>query len=114
MSETIFSKILSGEIPADIVYEDEHAVAFQDVAPQAPVHLLVIPRKPLQSLHTASNDHVELLGHLLRVCSKVAEAAGLSANGYRVVTNVGIDGGQSVEHLHFHVLGGRALAWPPG
>lgn len=114
MSETIFSKILSGEIPADFVYEDEHAVAFKDVAPQAPVHLLVIPRKPLQSLHAASNDHAELLGHLLRVCSKVAEDAGLAAGGYRVVTNVGTDGGQSVEHLHFHVLGGRALAWPPG
>ena len=114
MSETIFAKILAGEIPADFVHEDEHAVAFRDVAPQAPVHLLVIPRKPLRSLHAATEEDAELLGHLLRVCSKVAEEAGLEAGGYRVVTNVGQDGGQSVEHLHFHVLGGRALAWPPG
>lgn len=114
MIETIFGKILAGEIPADFVYEDELAVAFRDVAPQAPVHILVIPRKPLVSLHSAEEGDAELLGHLLRVCSKVAEDAGLAASGYRVVTNVGKDGGQSVEHLHFHVLGGRALSWPPG
>jgi len=114
VSETIFSQILSGEIPVDYLYEDEHAVAFRDIAPQAPVHLLVIPRKPLKSLHAASADDTNLLGHLLQVCKEVAKRAGLEAGGYRVVTNVGTDGGQSVEHLHFHVLGGRALAWPPG
>lgn len=114
MPKTIFSKILNGEIPADIVYEDEHAIAFKDVAPQAPVHLLVIPRKPLESLHAAAWEDAHMIGHLLRVCSKVAEDAGLTSGGYRVVTNVGEDGGQTVEHLHFHVLGGRALAWPPG
>ena len=114
MSDTVFSRILAGEIPTEFVYEDEHAVAFRDVNPQAPVHLLVIPRKPLTSLHAADDAEAALLGHLLRVCSKVAEEAGLAADGYRVVTNVGSDGGQSVEHLHFHVLGGRALAWPPG
>lgn len=114
MNDTIFGRILAGEIPADFVHEDELAVAFHDVAPQAPVHILVIPRKPLASMHAAEPCDAELLGHLLQVCSKVAEDAGLPANGYRVVTNVGKDGGQSVEHLHFHVLGGRALAWPPG
>jgi len=114
VSETIFSKILSGEIPVDYFYEDEHAVAFRDIAPQAPVHLLVIPRKPLKSLGAASADDTNLIGHLLQVCKEVAKKAGLAADGYRVVTNVGTDGGQSVEHLHFHVLGGRAFAWPPG
>ena len=114
MGDTIFGRILAGEIPAELVYEDDLAIAFHDVAPQAPVHILVIPRKPLTSLHAAEQGDAELLGHLLRVCSKVAEDAGLAADGYRVVTNVGADGGQTVEHLHFHVLGGRALAWPPG
>ncbi|MGB0951884.1 MAG: histidine triad nucleotide-binding protein [Planctomycetota bacterium] len=114
MPENVFTKILKGEIPADIVYEDEHAIAFKDVAPQAPVHLLVIPRKPLESLHAAAWEDAHMVGHLLRVCSKVAGDAGLAEGGYRVVTNVGADGGQTVEHLHFHVLGGRALAWPPG
>ena len=111
---TIFQKIIDREIPADIVYEDEHSIAFKDVAPQAPVHLLVIPRKPLESLHTADSEDTHMIGHLLRVCSKVAEDAGLMGGGYRVVTNVGEGGGQTVPHLHFHVLGGRALAWPPG
>lgn len=114
VSETIFSQILSGKIPVDYLYEDEHAVAFHDIAPQAPVHFLVIPRKPLKSLHAASTSDTNLIGHLLQVCKEVAENAGLEAGGYRVVTNVGTDGGQSVEHLHFHVLGGRPLAWPPG
>jgi len=114
MPDTVFAKILAGEIPADFVHEDEHAVAFRDVAPQAPVHLLVIPRKPLTSVAAAQEEDAELLGHLLAVCRKVARAAGLEDGGYRVVTNVGNDGGQSVEHLHFHVLGGRALGWPPG
>lgn len=114
MTDTIFSKILAGEIPADFVHQDELCVAFEDIAPQAPVHILVIPRKPLTSLHAATKDDGELLGHLLRICSKVAQAAGLAEDGYRVVTNIGEDGGQAVEHLHFHVLGGRSLTWPPG
>ena len=114
MPDTVFGKILSGEIPADFVHEDEHAVAFRDVSPQAPVHLLVIPRKPLTSVAAAGEEDAALLGHLLAVCRKVAREAGLEEGGYRVVTNVGEDGGQSVEHLHFHVLGGRAMRWPPG
>jgi histidine triad (HIT) family protein len=114
MTDTIFAKILSGEIPAERVYEDDLAVAFRDISPQAPTHILVIPRSYLCSLaHTGPADS-ELLGHLLWVCSKVAELEGLTEDGYRVVTNIGKNGGQAVMHLHFHVLGGRAMAWPPG
>jgi len=114
MAETIFSKILAGEIPADVVYEDEHAFAFRDISPQAPSHVLVIPRQPITSLADAASASPELLGHLMQVCAKVAKLEGLDAAGYRVVTNIGEHGGQTVHHLHFHVLGGRALQWPPG
>lgn len=112
-SDTIFSKIIRKEIPAKIVYEDEWALAFHDVSPKAPVHLLVIPKQPIVSVADIEVEQEAMIGHLLRVCRIVAEQAGL-AQGYRVVTNVGADGGQSVPHLHFHVLGGRALSWPPG
>lgn len=111
---SIFQKIIDRQIPADIVYEDELCLAFRDIQPQAPVHLLVIPKKPIKSLNEAGSDDASLLGHLLMICQKVAGLEGLKANGYRVVTNIGGDGGQSVFHLHFHVLGGRALSWPPG
>jgi len=111
---TIFAKILAGEIPADIVYQDEQAIAFKDANPQAPVHLLVIPRKALRSVHAAVAEDTRLLGHLLQVCRQVAAEAGLAEDGYRVVANIGPDGGQSVDHLHFHVLGGRKMTWPPG
>jgi histidine triad (HIT) family protein len=114
MTETIFSKILSGEIPADRVYQDDLAVAFRDISPQAPTHILVIPRIYLRNLADATEADSELLGHLMMVCAKVAKQEGLTENGYRVVTNVGQDGGQAVMHLHLHVLGGRAMAWPPG
>ena len=114
MNDTVFGKILRGEVSADLVYEDERAIAFRDISPKAPVHVLVIPRKAIVSLSHAMAEDAELLGHLLRVCAKVADAEGLSEGGYRVVTNIGEEGGQSVFHLHFHVLGGRALQWPPG
>ena len=113
MSETIFSKIINREIPADIVYEDDLALAFKDINPQAPVHILVIPKKPLPKLADASTEDQALLGHLLLTAKKVAEQAGLG-NGYRVVINTGEDGGQTVYHLHLHILGGRPLQWPPG
>jgi len=112
-TETIFSKIISREIPADIVYEDNLALAFKDIHAQAPVHIVVIPKKPIPSLADAeSHDHA-LLGHLLLTAKRVAEEAGLK-NGYRVVINTGDDGGQTVHHLHLHILGGRQLNWPPG
>lgn len=111
---TVFDKILSREIPADIVYEDEQALAFRDIAPQAPVHVLVIPKERIVRVGEASAEQAGLLGHLLWVCGEVARKEGIEASGYRVVTNHGSHGGQSVDHLHFHVLGGRALSWPPG
>lgn len=110
----IFCKIVDGQIPAKALYRDERAVAFADLHPQAPTHFLVIPTKHLVSLATATSDDAALLGHLFDVCRKVAAEAGLAESGYRVVTNVGSDGGQSVFHLHLHVLGGRPLSWPPG
>ena len=113
MSDTIFGKIIRREIPADIVYEDDLALAFKDVTPQAPTHILVIPKKPIPQLAASTADDQALLGHLLLTAKKVAEQAGLS-NGYRVVINNGADGGQSVDHLHLHILGDRQMQWPPG
>lgn len=112
-AKTLFQKIIDREIPADLVYEDELALAFRDVRPQAPVHVLVIPKRPLRNLAEIEDEDAALLGHLQRVIRDVAAQLGLE-NGYRVVLNVGPDGGQTVDHLHYHVLGGRALGWPPG
>ncbi|NJM64933.1 MAG: histidine triad nucleotide-binding protein [Acaryochloris sp. RU_4_1] len=112
-SETIFSKILRQEIPADIVYEDEWAIAFRDVNPQAPIHILIIPKKPIPRLSEADNTDQELLGHLLLTVQSIAQQLQLS-QGFRVVINNGKDGGQTVDHLHLHLLGGRSLQWPPG
>ncbi len=111
---TIFGKILSKEIPAKFVYEDELCVAFHDVQPQAPVHILVIPRKPIGSLAQLGSEDQALLGHIMITIAKIARKQGLDPTGYRVVTNIGSDGGQSVGHLHFHILGGRQMSWPPG
>jgi histidine triad (HIT) family protein len=109
---TIFQKIIDGEIPAQKVYEDGELLAFRDVAPQAPFHVLVIPKKPIRSLAEAAAGDGALLGKLLLAAAQVARDAGVE--GYRVVTNIGEDGGQSVLHLHLHVLGGRRMSWPPG
>ena len=111
---TVFAKILAGDIPAEIVYEDEHVVAFQDIAPVAPTHVVVIPRKPLASVADASPEDATLLGRLLLAGAQVARDLGLEEDGYRMVTNVGRDGGQSVFHLHVHLVGGRPFGWPPG
>jgi histidine triad (HIT) family protein len=113
MSETIFSKIIRKEIPADIVYEDDLALAFRDVHPQAPVHILIIPKQPIESIDQANDSDAALLGHLLLIVKRVAAQEGL-AKGYRVVINTGEDGGQTVFHLHLHLLGKRAMTWPPG
>lgn len=114
MAETIFSKIIAREIPADIVYEDDQVLAFRDVAPQAPTHVIVIPKKPLTNLLDAAPEDTLLLGRLLQAAVHVARTLGIAEDGFRVVANVGPDGGQSVDHLHLHVLGGRHLTWPPG
>lgn len=114
MSEkTIFKRIIDGEIPAEIVKESDDCLAFQDVSPQAPVHVLVIPKKEIRSLADLTDEDQALMGRLMMFIKDVAAELNLQA-GYRVVTNVGSDGGQSVPHLHFHILGQRALAWPPG
>ena len=112
-AKTIFKRIIDKEIPAQIVYEDEHCLAFRDVNPQAPVHVLVIPRAEIPSLAQATADDSALLGHLLSAVRVIAEQLKL-ANGYRVIINCGPDGGQTVDHLHLHLLGGRRLDWPPG
>lgn len=112
MADTIFGKIARGEAEAKIVYEDDQAVAFHDLNPQAPVHVLVIPREPIAKLADAGAEHASLLGHLLLAANRVAAQLGLS--DYRVVVNNGAGAGQSVFHLHLHVIGGRPLKWPPG
>ena len=112
-TETIFSKIIKKEIPADIVYEDDLALAFRDVKPQAPVHILVIPKQAIAKISDAEIQDQTLLGHLLLVCGKVAKEQGLE-NGFRLVINNGDDGGQTVYHLHIHILGKRFMQWPPG
>ena len=109
---TIFSKIIDGDIPADVVWDDAECLAFRDINPAAPTHILVIPKKPLVNLADARDDDAALLGHLLRVAAQVAAQEGLK--DYRVVTNNGAGAGQSVFHLHLHVIGGRDLSWPPG
>lgn len=114
MTDTIFGKIARGEIPADLVYEDEDLVVFRDISPQAPVHLLVIPRKPIPTLNDAVPEDAELLGKLLLAAARAAREAGIAERGYRTVVNCNAAAGQAVFHLHLHVLGGRPLQWPPG
>jgi histidine triad (HIT) family protein len=113
MADTIFGRIVRGEIPARIEHDDDLCLAFHDVAPQAPTHVLVIPKKPIPSLAEAQDDDERLLGHLVLVATRLARKLGLG-DGYRLVVNCGRDGGQSVDHLHVHLLGGRSLGWPPG
>ena len=110
---TIFSKIIRREIPAKIVYEDDLCLAFHDIKPQAPIHVLLIPKREIASLSATSGEDAPLLWHMLSVARQLAADLGLT-NGFRIVINNGSDGGQSVDHLHFHLLGGRRLTWPPG
>ncbi len=111
---TIFGKIIRREIPATIVYEDDLCLAFRDIAPQAPIHILLIPKQPLPNLAAAHPGDQALLGHLLLTVKAIAHQEGLQEKGYRVVINTGPDGGQTVDHLHLHLLAGRSLQWPPG
>jgi histidine triad (HIT) family protein len=113
MSDCIFCKIVGGEIPSDAVYEDDRIFAFKDLSPQAPAHVLIIPRKHVASLDAAEEEDKELLGHLLLKVRDIAKGLGLE-NGYRLVNNCGEDGMQTVKHLHFHLLGKRRMLWPPG
>ena len=114
MSNCLFCRIASGEIPSRVIYEDDHVFAFHDISPQAPAHAVVIPKRHIDTLSAAHDSDVETLGQVLHACARVAELLGLAKDGYRVTLNVGADGGQTVDHLHAHVLGGRRLTWPPG
>ena len=111
---TLFEKIIAGEIPAEIEYEDDHVVAFRDIDPKAPTHILCVPRKPIPNIAKAEESDGETLGKLLLAGKTIAQAQGIEASGYRLVINCGPDGGETVPHLHLHILGGRKLSWPPG
>jgi len=114
MSKTLFEKLIAREIPSQIVYEDDLVFAFRDIAPQAPVHVLIVPKKPIPRIAEATAADHQTLGHLLLKAAEVADKLGLKQTGYRLVINNGSDGGETVPHLHCHILGGRKLAWPPG
>lgn len=114
MSDCIFCKIADKTIPSKLVYEDDQIMAFDDLRPQSPVHTLVIPKRHVISVQELGEQDQTLLGRLLLTCTKIAKLKGLADNGYRLVANTGRDGGQTVFHLHFHVMGGRHMAWPPG
>jgi histidine triad (HIT) family protein len=112
--KTIFEKIRDGEIPADLIHRDEHCFAFRDIAPQAPVHILIVPNRVIPRIGEAAAGDRETLGHLLLTAAKIASDLGLAESGFRVVINNGPHGGETVPHLHVHLLGGRQLTWPPG
>lgn len=112
--DCLFCRIIAGEIPADLVHRDDRSIVIRDISPKAPTHLLVIPQEHMESLDDAAQKDEPLLGHLLRVAARVANAAGIAEEGYRTVINNGSGAGQSVLHLHVHVLGGRVMNWPPG
>lgn len=111
---TLFERIIVREIPADIVYEDDLVLAFRDIKPEAPVHILVVPKKVIPRISQAQPEDQPVLGHLLLKAAEIAEKVGLTESGYRFVINNGSDAGESVPHLHLHILGGRAMSWPPG
>jgi histidine triad (HIT) family protein len=113
MAKTIFKRIIDREIPADIVFEDDRCLALRDISPQAPTHVLVIPKKEIANLDALTDDDAALMAHMLMVIRNLAKQLGLK-DGYRVVLNIGPNGGQTVDHLHFHLLGGRHMQWPPG
>jgi len=112
--KSIFEKIIDKEIPAEIIYEDDLCISFRDIAPQAPVHILIVPKQRIDRIAEAKPEHQLLLGHLLLTAGKIAENEGFAENGFRTVINNGADGGETVPHLHIHLLAGRQLEWPPG
>jgi histidine triad (HIT) family protein len=113
-TECLFCRIAAGEIPATIVHQDDLIVAFRDVNPRAPTHILLMPRRHIPSAHELGDDDGPMLGRLFAMSARIADQEGIAARGYRISTNVGKDGGQTVDHLHFHLMGGRAFSWPPG
>lgn len=114
MTKTIFQKIIDKEIPAEMLYEDDQCIGIRDIQPQAPIHCLIIPKKHIERIAAAQEVDTALLGHLLLVAAQIAQKLGLETSGFRIVINNGKDGGETVPHLHVHLLGGRSLQWPPG
>lgn len=114
MNDCIFCKIIEGEIPCSKVYEDDKVLAFNDINPEAPVHFLVVPKKHVESVMDFEDDDCCLFHHIIKVITNIAKNMGIDEKGFRIVNNIGKDGGQTVPHVHFHVLGGRYLQWPPG
>ena len=112
--DCLFCKIVAGDIPSSKVYEDDKVYAFRDIEPQAPVHILIIPKEHISSANELTEENASIVGHIFAVAAKIAKDEGIADGGYRIVNNCGQDGGQTVGHLHFHMLGGRSLAWPPG
>jgi histidine triad (HIT) family protein len=114
MGDCIFCKIIAGEIPSKKIYEDEKVYAFYDISPAAPTHFLVIPKEHIESANALNDNNIDIVSHIFKVINKLVVELNISDKGYRVVNNCGNDGGQTVNHIHFHVLGGRSLQWPPG
>ncbi len=112
--DCLFCKIVNGDIPSAKVYEDDKVLAFRDIEPQAPVHVLIIPKEHIASANELNEENASVVGHIYAVAAKIAKEEGIADGGYRIVNNCGADGGQTVGHLHFHMLGGRSLQWPPG
>lgn len=112
--DCLFCKIIAGDIPSAKVYEDDKVYAFRDIEPQAPVHILIIPKEHIASANELNEENASVVGHIFAVAAKIAKDEGIADGGYRIVNNCGQDGGQTVKHLHFHMLGGRSLQWPPG
>lgn len=111
---TIFTKILNGEIPGKIVYQDEHCFAIRDINPQAPVHILLIPKKEIPSMNELTTQDNQLMGHMMKKVAEIAKSEGIDQSGYRLIVNNGANAGQTVSHIHLHIVGGRAMSWPPG
>lgn len=114
MSDCLFCKIIAGEIPSSKVYEDENVYAFNDISPEAPVHVLIVPKKHIASANDITKENAGIISEIFLAAKKIAEEKGIAESGYRIVNNCGEDGGQTVKHLHFHLIGGRSLSWPPG
>lgn len=114
MDDCIFCKIIKGEIPCNLVFEDDKVICFKDINPEAPVHVLIVPKKHIESLNSLTDEDTAIISHIYKVAKDVVKDLNVDNTGYRIVTNCGEDGGQSVNHVHFHVLGGRKLQWPPG
>ncbi len=114
MADSLFTKIINRQIPADIVYEDDDVLAFNDISPQAPVHILIVPKKQVETINDFQDDDAELIGKIVLAAKRIAKEKGLSDNGYRLIFNTNADAGQTVFHVHCHLIGGRMLNWPPG